>query len=166
MPENDTRRFAHRRFLGMASASALFAGFALALAGGPLTSSAQEPADRLPEGPGLAAKYPGDVGIEKHPGVVFVENFEQASFDETAKRWEAVSKPEIMSLSDDKPPASGGKRSLLVSHVGGKGDGGHLYRRLQPGHEKLHVRFYVKFDRDCNPIHHFFHVGGYHPSTP
>jgi hypothetical protein len=53
-----------------------------------------------------------------------------------------------------------------MTHVGGEGDGGYLYRRLEPGYEKLFVRFYVKFDPDCAPIHHFFHVGGYHPPTP
>ncbi|HUG93879.1 MAG TPA: nitrilase-related carbon-nitrogen hydrolase, partial [Planctomycetaceae bacterium] len=46
------------------------------------------------------------------------------------------------------------------------GDGGHLYRRLLPGYDKLHVRFYVRFDPQCAPIHHFFHVGGYRPPTP
>jgi hypothetical protein len=53
-----------------------------------------------------------------------------------------------------------------VSHVGGRSTGGHLYRRLEPGYHKLHVRFYVKFAADCGPIHHFFHIGGYHPTTP
>lgn len=137
-----------------------------AMAFAPRSADGQEPAGPLPQGPGLAAKYPGDVGLGEDPDVVFVENFEQASLDAVKKRWESVSKAEIMSLSDDRPPASGGKRSLLVSHVGGQGDGGHLYRRLQPGHDKLHVRFYVKFDSRCAPIHHFFHVGGYHPATP
>jgi hypothetical protein len=71
-----------------------------------------------------------------------------------------------MSLSDDTPAASAGKRSLQVSHVGGHSTGGHLYRRLEPGYDKLHVRFYVKFATDCGPIHHFFHIGGYYPTTP
>ena len=72
-----------------------------------------------------------------------------------------------MSLTEDIPQASGGKRSLLMAHVGGKGEGGHLYRRLQPGYEKLHGRFYVKFDPDCAPIHHFgTNLGGNYPSTP
>jgi hypothetical protein len=138
----------------------------LSLTISPAPSSGQEsPVKKLPEGNGLAAKYPGDVGIDKDPSVVFVENFEHSSLETVAKRWDTVSKSEIMTLSDDCPPASGGKRSLLVSHVGGKGDGGHLYRRLQPGYEKLFVRFYVKFDKDCAPIHHFFHVGGYNPPT-
>ena len=53
-----------------------------------------------------------------------------------------------------------------MSHVGGQGTGGQLYRRLPPGYEKLFARFYVKFDPDCNPIHHFgTTLGGHYPST-
>ncbi|MCK4300485.1 MAG: hypothetical protein KAX80_13165, partial [Planctomycetes bacterium] len=57
---------------------ALFAGACL-LALLTTASSAQEGsgprAAGLPEGAGLAAKYPGDVGIEGDEAVVFVENF-------------------------------------------------------------------------------------------
>lgn len=116
---------------------------------------------------GIAAKYSADAGIEKDPRVVFAENFEHASLDEITKRWETVTQPESMSLTDDTPPGSHGKQSLLMTHIGGKGTGSHLYRRLQPGYEKLHGRFYVKFDPDCAPIHHFgTTLGGNHPSTP
>ncbi len=128
-------------------------------------AGAQEQPPRLPEGPGLAAKYPGDAGIAKDPSVILVEDFEDRAWAQTQKRWENVSHPEIMSFAADVPPASKGRQSLLMTHGGGKGTGGHLYRRLQPGFDKLHVRFYVKFDPQCAPIHHFFHVGGYHPPT-
>ncbi len=126
----------------------------------------QAGSDRLPEGAGLAAKFPGDRGIADDPRVVFVENFEQPSLDDVKSRWESVGGAEILSLADESPPASAGERSLLMTHVGGRGDGGHLYRRLAPGYEQLYVRFYVRFDRDCAPVHHFFHVGGYNPPTP
>jgi hypothetical protein len=53
-----------------------------------------------------------------------------------------------------------------MTHVGGQSTGGHLYRRLMPGYDQLFLRFYVKFDSDCYPIHHFVHMGGYHPATP
>jgi hypothetical protein len=80
------------------------------------------------------------------------------------RRWESVSNAEIMSLSDDTPPESSG-RSLLMTHVGGKGSGGHLYRRLLPGYDRLYTRFYVKFDPQSAPIDHFLQVGGYNPSS-
>ncbi len=114
---------------------------------------------------GIASRYPGDVGIVNDPDVVFVENFNN-DLDAIMERWEAVKAREILSLSDDCPANGDGGQSLLITHVGGQGDGAHLYRRLKPGFEKLHYRFYVKFDEACAPIHHFFHVGGYHPATP
>src|SRR5436309_2758664 len=66
---------------------------------------------------GLAVKYPGDTGIEKDPDVIFAENFEEPSLDAMKKRWETVNHAEIMSFSDDTPPGSGGKRSLLMAQV-------------------------------------------------
>lgn len=114
---------------------------------------------------GIATEYPGDAGIEKHPAVVFVENFNEQTITAVTKRWTSIQNPEILSLSSDTPTAGSDDRSLLMTHVGGQGTGSHLYRPIQPGYEKLYVRFYVKFDPNCAPIHHFFHVGGYNPST-
>ncbi len=114
---------------------------------------------------GIASKYKGDKGIENDPDVVFAENFEVQTPDALKSRWENVKNVGIMSLSADVPGASSGKRSLLMTHIGGKSTGGHLYTRLLPGYEQLYVRFYVKFDPGCYPIHHFVHVGGYNPPT-
>lgn len=134
-----------------------FAGMILAMAGS---------ADAADRPQGLARKYAGDAGIGEDPNVVFAENFEAGSLDAVTARWESVQNAPILALSDDVPEASGGQRSLRISHVGGESTGGHLYRRLLPGYEQLFVRFYVKFDPDCAPIHHFVHLGGYHPTTP
>ncbi|UCG56563.1 MAG: hypothetical protein JSU70_17075 [Phycisphaerales bacterium] len=120
----------------------------------------------LRAGAGIAGKYKADEGIEKDADVIFAENFEEGSFSAVKTRWESIQNEEIMSLSADVPQDSSGKHSLLMRHVGGKGTGGHLYRRLLPGYKRLYFRFYVKFDPDCAPIHHFFHVGGYNPPTP
>lgn len=114
---------------------------------------------------GLASRYKADEGIEKDPDVIFVENFED-SLDLVKARWESVQSPEIMSLSTDVRRGGAGKHSLLMTHIGGEGNGGHLYRRLLPGYDQLYVRFYVKFAEDCYPIHHFVHLGGYNPPTP
>jgi len=128
--------------------------------------AAAQPQPPRREGAGLAAKYPGDSGIEKDPTVIFVESFEEPSLDAMTRRWENVSHPEIMSLAADVPPGSSGKQSLLMAHVGGTGNGGHLYRRLPKGLDRVYARFYVKFDPECAPIHHFGTcIGGNNPAT-
>lgn len=149
----------------------LLGALPLALADDAKPPAASKPDDQPPaakaEPAGLAAKYPGDLGIDKDPKVLFVEDFEQPTVGEMHKRWETVRHPEIMSFTPDVPAGSKGKQSLLITHVGGKGDGGHLYRRLPKGQEQVYARFYVKFDPDCAPIHHFGTcIGGNQPSTP
>jgi hypothetical protein len=115
---------------------------------------------------GLAAKYIGGRGIEKDPSVIFVEDFESGDVESLKTRWDSIKNAGIMSFVNDVPSGSAGKRSLLMTYIGGQDTGGHLYRRLLPGYEQLYFRFYVKFDPDCYPIHYFFHVGGYNPPTP
>jgi len=130
----------------------------------------------IPEGSaGIAAKYPGDVGIERDPDVVFVESFE-GSVDEICSHWEGVAGKPIMSKSDDVPPGSGGKQSLLLTRVAGgtQGymDGGNLYRRLKNekggyGYDQLFFRFYMKFNEEHAPIHHYGSgLVGFRPPTP
>jgi hypothetical protein len=116
---------------------------------------------------GLAAKYPGDRDIGTDPKVIFAENFEEPTLGAMQKRWEDVSHPEIMSFAPDVPEGGSGRQSLLMTHIGGKGDGGHLYRRLPRGVDRAYARFYVKFDPDCAPVHHFGTcIGGNNPATP
>jgi hypothetical protein len=69
------------------------------------------PTPELPEGTtGIAAKYPGDVGIENDPDVVFVETFE-GSVDEICSRWESVGgKPILSTRTKSYPAAAGGSR--------------------------------------------------------
>ncbi len=121
---------------------------------------------KLPEGAvGVAARYPGDVGVAGDASVIFVENFDDG-LDAVQARWESVQAAEQLSLSGDAPAGGAGGSSLLVTHVGGSGNGPYLYRRFDKGYDKLFYRFYVKFAEDSGPIHHFFHVGGYNPPTP
>jgi len=130
----------------------------------------------LPEGnTGIAAKHPGDAGIERDPDVVFVESFE-GSVNEICSHWESAAGKPIMSKSDDVPPGSNGKQSLLLTRVvggtGGYMDGGNLYRRLKNekggyGYDQLFFRFYMKFNQDHAAIHHYGSgLVGFHPPTP
>ncbi|HEY8503018.1 MAG TPA: hypothetical protein VIL46_00450 [Gemmataceae bacterium] len=121
----------------------------------------------LPQGPGLAAKYPGDAGIAQDERVLLAEDFEQGGVADLAKRWESVSDEggKVLALSDDVPPPSAGKKSLRMTATLGENTGGHLYRRLPREVEKVFARFYVKFPEGGGYIHHFVHLGGYRPAT-
>jgi len=117
------------------------------------------------EAAGLAENYPGDIGIENDPNVVFVENFEEGSVPDVIARWDSYKRSDRMSLEADVPPPSSGLASLLMTHEGGDGDAIDLYTRLLPGYDELYFRFYVKIDTACNPIHHFVGMGGYNPPS-
>jgi predicted amidohydrolase len=116
---------------------------------------------------GLAARYPGDRGIEADPHVLFAENFETGSIDEIGKRWGEISNKErkVMALSQDVPQNSSGRRSLEMTATLGENTGGHLYTRLPKGVDKAFARFYVKFATDAEYIHHFVTLGGYNPPS-
>lgn len=120
---------------------------------------------------GLAAKYPGDAGIERDPRVIFVENFEQASREELWKRWDTVGDKPGMSFSTETAPGSAGKQSLIMERAQG-GPGAQLYRRLRNkeggwGYDRVFARYYVKIDPECDWIHHFGPcLGGNLPATP
>ena len=121
----------------------------------------------LPEGPGLAARYPGDRGIAKDPAVVFTEDFEEGGLEAVLQRWENIGNKDgkVLSLSRETPPGSGGRWSLQVTATLGENQGGHLYRRLPRPLDQAFVRFYVRFPEEAGYIHHFVHLGGYRPPT-
>jgi len=116
------------------------------------------------EAEGIAAKYPGDAGIEKDERVLLYENFETAALDKN--RWTDISnKAGALSFSGDVPAASAGRKSLLVTATLGANTGGHLFRRFERGVAKMHARWYVKFAPDCDYIHHFVTIVAELPAT-
>lgn len=134
-----------------------------------LTTAPAAPADGpRPEGPGLAARYPGDAGIAGDEAVLLAEMFDEEALEAVARRWESVSDEggRVLELSDDVPFATPGGRSLKLTAHPGRDTGGHLYTRLSRGVDTAFVRFYVKFPEEANYVHHFVHVGGYRPPTP
>lgn len=118
---------------------------------------------------GLAARYPGDAGIERDTNVIFVENFESGSREALFQRWETVGDKPGMTFSADVPAGSAGRQSLIMERT--KGPGAKLYRRLKNraggwGHDRVFARYYVKFDPECDWIHHFGTcLGGNVPAT-
>ena len=112
------------------------------------------------QSPGIASKYPGDIGIEADPAVVFAENFEVPTLAELTKHWHEVRNKngEVISFTDDVPPNSSGKQSLKMVANLDRNTGGHLYKFLKPGCDELYFRFYVKFSPEHSYVHHFVHM--------
>src|SRR5207249_2505824 len=72
-------------------------------AGVPVTVSNSVPP---PPAGGLATLYPGDVGIETHPDVVFVEKFEEATLTDLLNQWTDNLNGAAMAFSPDVPTGS------------------------------------------------------------
>jgi hypothetical protein len=153
----------------MRPAGLVMIALALGSVGLPGAEQAPPPPDggKLPEGPGLAAKYLRDAGIAKDQRVLFAEDFESGGIEALARRWDHVSNQsgEVLAFSDDVPAASGGKRSIQMTATLGKNTGGHLYSRLRRPVDRAFLRFYVKFPEGAAYVHHFVHLGGYNPAT-
>jgi hypothetical protein len=118
-----------------------------------------------PPGAGLAAGYPGDVGIETNPNVIFVERFNESSVSNVFGRWSDVLNGSAMSLSTDAPAGSPVGKSLTIPWSSGN-TGGHLYRRLpQAVDDTLYVRYYVKYPANGSYDHTGIWMGGNNPAV-
>jgi hypothetical protein len=122
----------------------------------------------IPPGQGIAWLYPGDEGIENHPGVVFTENFETGDMDDLRARWGYMSNRDgkVMSFSDDVPEGSAGKRSLQMTATRDENQGGELYKTFDPGWDTIYLRFYTKFARDHGFHTHFVALRGFKDPLP
>jgi hypothetical protein len=91
---------------------------------------------------------------------VFREDFEH--FDR--KTWDDFGDtPSAVEVVEGGPSGKG--KCVQITATLGKDTGAHLYKMLQPGLDTCHLRFYVKFDKDHDYIHHFVHLVGYNPPT-
>lgn len=113
---------------------------------------------KLPEGAGLAAKYPSDRGIEKDPAVLYADGFELADL----RAWDDLddNKPPKVRLVQDPAMVHGGRQSVQLEARPGKGAGGDLVKILKPGHDLVHARWYCRFapDFDQGNLMHFVHL--------
>lgn len=113
--------------------------------------------------PGLASKYPGDVGIDKDPAVVWTENFEEGSVATLVARYDD-SKQAGITLVSDVPTGSAGKASGKLTASGAGPNAVDFYKKL-PGYDELYVRYYAKYEANV-PWHHTgVWIGGYNPPT-
>lgn len=113
---------------------------------------------RLPVGEGLAATFAGDQKISSHPAVIFSDDFESgelgAKWDDLNNRRDALAL--VDGVADDRSASASvvGKRSLKVTATLGKNTGGGFTKWFESS-DRLFIRFYTKFDKDCDYVHHF-----------
>jgi len=106
----------------------------------------------LPRGAGLARAFPADQGIGKHPGVIFADDFEKGDLGE---RWDEKGAGKGKALSLVNPgSAFCGQRCMKVEARLGENQGDGLTKWFAPA-DLLFIRFYVKFDTNCDYVHHF-----------
>jgi len=109
----------------------------------------------LPRGTGLAAKFVADDGIDRHDSVIFADQFERENAGGLAKRWDSpgAGGGRFLSLVDSGNAACGQKSLRTEARLGeNEGDG---LTQWFVSKETLFIRFYVRFDQDCDYVHHF-----------
>ena len=125
-----------RRLVGVATAFVMIAHGTLLSAG---------------ESSSLSDRYPGDVGIERDPAVLFTDDFESGGL----KKWDDVHGSIV--VTNSRPHR--GKRCVEIEMRRGKNTGGDAKKWFMPGHDAVYVRFYVKFSADYQYNHHFVWLG-------
>src|SRR5205085_3157425 len=84
------------------------------------TTQATNPPPPPPPPPpsgGIAARYPGDVGITADPDVVFVERFDEGTLASLFARWNDVKNGAAMSFGSDAPAGSPVSSSLTIPWI-------------------------------------------------
>jgi hypothetical protein len=106
----------------------------------------------LSEGPGLAAKFPADVGLRGQPEVIFADGFEAG---ELGQGWDVDGpvKTNILSLVAPGVPELGTRCLRVEAHLG-RDTGGGFTKWFEPA-DTVFIRFYTKFDAGCDYVHHF-----------
>lgn len=126
-------------------------------------TSAPAALPRLPEGDaGIAAKYPGDAGIERDPAVLFHDGFEEdAAPADLHKLWSAVSHEMYMRIADEPANVNHGKRALEVAMpLQRDGLSIELRRQLKNEQDVVFLRFYAKFEKGYDHPRGSTHNGG------
>ncbi len=124
---------------------------------GSLPAPAQEgPLPPLPEGDrGIAAKYPGDVGIEKDPAVVLHDDFEDASNAESLRRkWDfAVHHDKQIRIAGEAGNIHGGRKALEFTVPKQEQElSNAISKRVKDEQDVLFLRYYSKFEKGFDQV--------------
>jgi len=111
---------------------------------------------------GLAAKYPGDAGIEKDPAVVIHADFEDCrTTADLSKTWDVMYNGEHLSIAEDPANVHGGRRALEITiPKQEKSLSVDVGRNLADTRDVLFLRFYTKFQKGYDLPRTSSHNGG------
>ena len=105
-------------------------------------------AEKLPEGnAGIAAKYPGDKGIDKAPAVLFADDFERcSSVADLRNQWDVLINEAHLSITE--MPRKGGSGKALAMTIPQRDAplATGVANLLTDTQHVLFLRWYVKFD--------------------
>jgi len=104
----------------------------------------------LPEGDaGLAAKYPGDRGLERDPAVIHFDDFEDyRTTDDVNKKYEYVMHTENMRLTRGPAEVNSGRQAVRFTlPKQEEGNAAALYRVIKEERDVLFLRYYAKFEK-------------------
>jgi hypothetical protein len=104
---------------------------------------------------GLAAKYPGDIGLARDPAVLFADDFEAGDL----KKWDEQRGHAV--VTPEQPNA--GRWCVRMTMDRGKNHGGDTIKWFSPGEDRVFARFYVKFSANYHYAHHFVWLSANHP---
>jgi len=145
-----------------------------------ISDTKQLDASDRPEGEGIAARYPNDVGITKDSDVIFADDFEswKNGTEPTKRKWSIrsnkVSRTGIIpgpTVVDGSPGPGKGVLEIACwtqgsgSQTGGLslklGNYNHANEGLGNGHDELYIRYYIKFDDEYRGVrNHGANLGG------
>jgi hypothetical protein len=114
--------------------------------------------ERLPEGNGIAAGYPGDVGIEQDPAVVFADGFEGIENDAMAargkdqkgNRWDSCANTVTITTKPGQVHSGRKAAQVTFDKVGSH----NAVKQFEPGFDTLFLRYYMKYHPEYPGCHH------------
>jgi hypothetical protein len=104
--------------------------------------------DALPEGQGLAARYPNDIGIASDPAVIFTDDFESyGNGADLATRWTNVFQLSNVRIATESGGFVGGGKALeFTVPVTSSEVSNSVSRTINPELDVLFLRYYAKYD--------------------
>jgi hypothetical protein len=113
---------------------------------------------KLPEGHGIAAKYPEDQGIKEDPAVVLADGFEDIEDDVMAtstqaqkgKKWDNAWG--TVRITREPKNVHGGRQAVEITHEEPRSHGAE--KHFGDGFDTLHVRYYMKYAKEYPGCHH------------